>query len=84
MVGPEVKKKFHDYNCTPLNAPIEEVLATVKADSMYEKPQEITSTPHPRTAHWYCGFHESKRHRTETCRSLRILIEKFIENGKLV
>jgi hypothetical protein len=51
---------------------------------MYEKPTKIVGTPHPRTAHRYCTFNESKGHSTETCRSLRALIEKFIENGKLV
>jgi hypothetical protein len=79
-----IKKKFHEYNWTPLNAPIEEVLAAIKMDPMYEKPSEIVGTPHPRTAHRYCAFHESKGHSTKTCRSLRALIEKFIENGKLV
>jgi hypothetical protein len=79
-----IKKKFHEYNWTPLNAPIEEVLAAIKMDPMYEKPSEIVGTPHPRSAHRYCAFHESKGHSTETCRSLRALIEKFIENWKLV
>ncbi|XP_062158683.1 uncharacterized protein LOC133866148 [Alnus glutinosa] len=51
---------------------------------MYEKPAEIVGTPHPRSAERYCAFHESKGHSTETCRSLRALIEKFIRNGKLV
>jgi hypothetical protein len=81
---PVSKKKFPEYNCTPLNAPIEEVLSAIKMDPMYEKPTEIVGTPNPRTAHRYCAFHESKGHSTETCRSLRALIEKFIENGKLV
>jgi hypothetical protein len=79
-----IKKKFHEYNWTPLNAPIEEVLAAIKMDPMYEKPSEIVGTPHPRTAHRYCAFHESKGHSTVTCRSLRVLIGKFIEKRKLV
>jgi hypothetical protein len=79
-----IKKKFQDYNWTPLNAPIEEVLAAIKTDPMYEKPAEMVGTPHPRSADRYCAFHESKGHSTETCRSLRALIEKFIRNGKLV
>jgi len=33
-----IKKKFHEYNWTPLNAPIKEVLAAVNMDPMYEKP----------------------------------------------
>jgi hypothetical protein len=81
---PGSKKKFHEYNWTPLNAPIEEVLTAIKMDPMYEKPTEIVGTPNPRMAHRYCAFHESKGHSTKTCRSLRALIEKFIENGKLV
>jgi hypothetical protein len=81
---PGSKKKFHEYNWTPLNAPIEEVLSVIKMDPMYEKPPEIVGTPHPRMAHCYCAFHESKGHSTETCRSLRALIEKFNKNGKLV
>jgi hypothetical protein len=82
--GPEFKKKFHEYNWTPLNAPIEKVLTAIKRDPMYEKPTEIIGTPNPRTARRYCAFHESKGQSTETYRSLRALIEKFIENGKLV
>ncbi|XP_062151942.1 uncharacterized protein LOC133860331 [Alnus glutinosa] len=78
------KKKFPEYNWTPLNRPIEEVLTAIKMDPMYEKPTEIVGTPNPRTAHRYCAFHESKGHSTETCISLRALIENFIENGKLV
>jgi hypothetical protein len=84
VLEPGVKKKFQDYNWTPLNAPIEEVLAAIKVDPMYEKPAGIVGTPHPRTADHYCSFHKSKGHSTENCRSLRALIEKFIRNGKLV
>jgi hypothetical protein len=32
----------------------------------------------------YCVFHDARGHVTEDCRNLRILIEKFIKNGKLL
>jgi hypothetical protein len=78
------RKKFHDYNWTPFNSPIGEVLAVIKKDPMYEKPKEIIATPPTRIAHRYFAYHESKGHGTESCRSLQIMIGKFIKNGKLV
>jgi hypothetical protein len=60
-------------------------LMEVKKDPSYEKLRKILRKPPTLTANVYCTFHEVNGHNTETCISLRVLIEeKFIENGKLV
>jgi hypothetical protein len=56
----------------------------LKKDPNYQRPRPIPGDPPPRLAHKYCAFHDSYGHLTEQCVSLRQLIEKFIENGKLV
>jgi hypothetical protein len=77
-------KRFKDYNFTPLNASITEVLMEVKKDPAYEKLRKIFGKPMARTVNRYCAFHKTNGHNTKTFISLRVLIEKFIENGKLV
>jgi hypothetical protein len=77
-------KSFREYNFTPFNAPITEVLMEVKKDPEYVKPPKIFGKPPTRTNDWYCAFHEANGHITEGCIALRVLIEKIIENGKLV
>jgi hypothetical protein len=80
----KTKKNFRDYKWTPLNASLTEVLMELKKDPNYQRPRPIQGDPPPRLAHKYCVFHNSYGHLTEQCLSLRQLIEKFIENGKLV
>ncbi|XP_062170531.1 uncharacterized protein LOC133876266 [Alnus glutinosa] len=80
----KAKKNFRDYKWTPLNAYLTEVLMELKKDSNYQRPRPISGDPPPLLAHKYCAFHDSYGHLTEQCVSLRQLIEKFIENGKLV
>jgi len=80
----KAKKNFGDYKWTPLNASLTEVLMELKKDSNYQRPRPISGDPPPHLAHKYCAFHDSYGHLTEQCVSLRQLIEKFIENGKLV
>jgi hypothetical protein len=71
-------------NWTPLNAPIVDVLLEIKRDPMYRKPRQVLMNPNSPYADQYCAFHDTTGHRTEACISLRLLIERFIENGKLV
>jgi hypothetical protein len=61
-----------------------DVLLEIKRDPMYQKPRPILVNPNSPYADQYCAFHDTTGHRTEACISLRILIERFIENGKLV
>jgi hypothetical protein len=77
-------KKFKDYNFTPLNAEISEVLMEIKRDPAFREPQKIPGNPPYRNAGKYCDFHKQAGHYTEGCVTLRLLIEEFIENGKLV
>jgi hypothetical protein len=80
----KAKKNFRDYKWTPLNASLTEVLMELKKDPNYQRPRPIPGNPPPLLADKYCAFHESYGHLTEQCVSLRQLIEKFIENGKLI
>jgi hypothetical protein len=77
-------KKFKDYNFTPLNAEISEVFMEIKRDPAFREPQKIPGNPHYRNAGKYCDFHKQAGHYTEGCVTLRLLIEEFIKNGKLV
>jgi transglutaminase/protease-like cytokinesis protein 3 len=77
-------KKFKDYNFTPLNAEISEDLMDIKKDPAFREPQKIQGNPPYRNAGKYCDFHKQAGHYTEVCVTLRLLIEEFIKNGKLV
>jgi hypothetical protein len=68
-----------------LNSPINEVLMEIKKDPMYQRPYPIhNKNVREENRNKFCAFHDSRGHVTEECRHLRILIEKFIKNGKLL
>jgi hypothetical protein len=77
-------EKFKDYNFTPLNAKISEVLMEIKKDPAFREPQKIPGNPPYKNTGKYCDFHKQAGHYTEGCVTLRLLIEEFIKNGKLV
>jgi hypothetical protein len=58
-------KKFKDYNFTPLNAEISEVLMEIKKDPTFREPQKIPGNPPYRNAGKYCDFHKQAVHYTE-------------------
>ncbi len=68
----------------PLNSSIHEVLMEVRKDPNYAPPQKITKEPLEQNKNKYCAYHDGIGHYTEACVSLRLMIEKFIRNGKLV
>jgi hypothetical protein len=78
------RESLRDHNWTPLNTPIMDVLLEIKRDPMYRKPWPVLVNPNSPYADQYCASHDTTGHRTEACISLKILIEHFIENGKLV
>jgi hypothetical protein len=80
---PKPVKKFQDYNFTPLNTKAAEVLMEIK-NPKFHRPPKISSNSPPHTKDKYCDFHEAAGHHTEGCIALRLLIEKFVKNGKLV
>jgi hypothetical protein len=65
-------KKFKDYNFTPLNAEISEVLMEIKRDLAFREPQKIPGNPPDRNAGKYCDFHKQAGHYTEGCVTLRL------------
>jgi hypothetical protein len=77
-------KKFKDYNFMPLNAEISEVLMEIKRDSKFCQSPKIPGNPPQKSEGKYCDFLEQRGHYTEGCITLRLLIEEFIKNGKLV
>jgi hypothetical protein len=70
---------------TPFNSTINEVLMEIKKDPQYERPYPLHNK-HVReeNRNKLCAYHDARGHVTEECRNLRILIEKFIKNGKLL
>jgi hypothetical protein len=77
-------KKFKDYNFIPFNIEISEVFMEIKRDPAFREPQKIPSNPPYRNADKYCDFYKQAGHYTEGCVTLRLLIEEFIKNDKLV
>jgi hypothetical protein len=70
---------------TPLNSPINEVLMEIKKDSQYERPYPLhNKRVREENRNKFCAYHDARGHVTEECRNLRILIEKFIKNEKLL
>jgi hypothetical protein len=80
----KVRKNFRDYKWTPLNATLTEVMMAIEKDPALQRPKSFRGVPPARLVDKYCAFHNCYGHLTEQCISLRQLIEKFIENGKLV
>lgn len=69
----------------PLNSPINEVLMEIKKDPQYERPYPLHNKyAKEENRHKFCTFHDPRGHVTEECRNLRVLIEKFIKNEKLL
>ncbi|XP_062158748.1 uncharacterized protein LOC133866225 [Alnus glutinosa] len=84
-VGPRGHHQFRIEEWTPLNSPINEVLIEIRRDPLYEDPHPLFSTRvKEENMHKLCTFHKARGHLTEECKNLRILIEKFIKNGKLL
>ena len=50
----------------------------------YQRPPKIMGKPLDKNRDKYCDFHKENGHNTEGCIALRLLVEKFIRNGKLV
>jgi hypothetical protein len=56
----------------------------VKKAPEYVRLPRIPGNPPERNKDKYCTFHKANGHGTEGCIALRVTIEKFIGNGKLV
>jgi tRNA1(Val) A37 N6-methylase TrmN6 len=56
----------------------------LKKDLVFWKTQKIPGNPPYKNAGKYCNFHKQAGHYTEGCVTLRLLIEEFIKNDKLV
>jgi len=80
----KVRKNFGDYKWTPLNATLTKVMMVIENDPAFQRSKSLPGVPLARLADKYCAFHNCYGHLIEQCISLRQLIEKFIENGKLV
>jgi hypothetical protein len=59
-------------------------MMAIEKDPAFPRPKPLLGVPPARLADKYYAFHNCYGHFTEKCISLRQLIEKFIENGKLV
>lgn len=69
----KLHKKFKECDFTPLNVAITKVLMEIKKNPDHTHALKIWKNPSERTKYKYCAFH-----------ALRLLIEKFIRNEKLV
>jgi septal ring factor EnvC (AmiA/AmiB activator) len=77
--------QFSKDEWTPLNSPINEVLMEIKKDPQYERPYpHHNKRVREENRKKLCAYHDARGHVTEECRNLRILIEKFIKNRKLL
>lgn len=74
---------MEDYNWTPINAHVKEVLMEIKKDLDYKDPHPIKGKPLPHNLHKYCQYHDSYSHWTDSCVALREMIERYIADGKL-
>lgn len=59
------RKQFKDYNFTPLNASIHEVLMEVRKDPEYALPRKITREPPKQNKDKYCAYNDAMGHYTE-------------------
>jgi predicted GIY-YIG superfamily endonuclease len=67
-------KKFKDYNFTPLNAEILEILMEIKRDPEFCQPSKIPGNPPQKNEGKYGDFLKQRGHYTEGCITLRLLI----------
>jgi len=57
----------------------------IRKGSQYERPYPLHNKyVKEENGNKFCVFHNAQGHLTEECRNLRVLIEKFIKNGKLL
>lgn len=77
-------KKFQNYNFTPLNTREAKVFMERKKGSEFRWPPKISGNPPSHKKDKYCDLHKAAGHHTGGCIVLRLLIQKFIKNGKLV
>jgi hypothetical protein len=50
----------------------------------FHRQPKVPGNPPRKNKDKYCEFHETAGHYSDECIALRLLIEKFIKNGKLV
>jgi hypothetical protein len=53
-------------------------------DPDFHQPSKILGNPPPHNKEKNCDFHKTPSYHTERCIALRLLIEKFIKNEKLI
>jgi hypothetical protein len=81
---PKPVERFANYNFTPINARVAEDLVVIKGYLKFRRPPKMMRTPSPRNKDKYCEYHEATGYTIEGCIALRMLIEKFIANEKLI
>ena len=66
-------------NCTPLNAPLNQVLMQIKDDPSLKWPEKMKENPSKRNKSKYCRFHRDHRHDTYEFYKLKQQIQVLIK-----
>ena len=65
-------------NCTPLNAPLDQVLVQIKDNPSLKWPEKMKGDSNKRNKNKYCCFHRDHGHDTDECYDLKQQIENLI------
>lgn len=72
-----------EFNFTPLNTNIAEILLHIQDDPAIKWPQRMRAPVERRNMNKYCDFQQDHGHDTNNCVLLRLEIERHIKNRKL-
>ena len=84
ILSPNSLRAFRvEQHFTLLRLSINEVFNAIKDQPLIRRPKLIYYNPTFPGAEEYCSFHESKKHKTVHCRSLRWYLEELVHQGFL-
>ena len=72
------ERKRKPLQFTPLNISYDWLLPLIRDHPEFKRPTPIQSNPAQRNHSLRCDYHRDHRHKTNRCRSLKFMVEKFI------
>ncbi|GFZ03392.1 hypothetical protein Acr_16g0000160 [Actinidia rufa] len=62
---------------------IYKLLAPDPRQTLFQETQIQGGDPKRRNQRWRCSFHEERRHKTDSCRALKLFLDQLVRDGHL-
>ncbi|GFZ19944.1 hypothetical protein Acr_28g0006490 [Actinidia rufa] len=79
---PRTPPRRPEFNLSPLNTPVAQVLSEIKHEEFIKWPGKIKTDPQKRNRNKYCEFHRDHGHNTKDCFQLKEQIADIIKRGR--